>query len=86
MIVQRGIIALQQKLAAVLQELTGVEEGARGDEYEPRSPGMNGAGGAMNGGYTTPYDNQGSNSVWESQTPFAGATPYGSSTTPWGGS
>ena len=96
MIVRQGIVALQQKLAAVIQELTGAEDGARGDDYEPRSPAMNGTGAndiGMNNGYTTPYDGQGNSSIWGggggggglgSQTPYM-ATPYGQSTQ-WGGS
>ncbi|MCJ1400285.1 45 kDa subunit of RNA polymerase II [Xylographa trunciseda] len=83
-VIQQGIKVMQQKLAAVIQELTG-DEGRGGEvEYEPRSPGaMNGGaagdyGGGIEGGYTTPYGNGGNASAWGGggQTPY-GATPYG---------
>ena len=83
-VVQQGIKVMQQKLAAVIQELTGDEGRGGGDEYEPRSPGVDGA---MNGmavddyvdaGYTTPFGGGGGVSAWGGggQTPY-GATPYG---------
>jgi len=79
-IIQQGIKVMQQKLAAVLQELTG-DEGRNGvsdgvDGFGgPRSPdGMNGAG--FDQGYTTPYVN-GGGSVWGGGTTPYGATPYG---------
>ena len=82
-VIQQGIKVMQQKLAAVIQELAGDEgRGGGGEEYEPRSPtGMNGGTGgdyAMEGGYTTPYGNGGGASAWGGggQTPY-GATPYG---------
>lgn len=89
-IIQNGIKAMQQKLAAVIQELTG--DDARGDDYEPRSPGADAgmAGGVagvfgLENGYTTPYANGGNTSTWGAgqATPY-GATPYGQSTSGWG--
>ena len=80
-IVQNGIKVLQQKLAQMIQELTGAREpaagGGGGDDYEPRSPGMNG----MSGGATA-YDMGGSHTPYQSNTAAWGgsATPYGNST------
>ena len=80
-IVQQGIKVLQQKLAAVIQELTG-DEGDRGvngaDGYEPKSP-VNGTGGAdygMDHGFATPFGGGGGGgaSSWGGM-----ATPYGQS-------
>ena len=74
-VVQQGIKVLQQKLAAVIQDLAG-DEGRNGDGMNGyadglRSPeGMNGGGGgggefAMDQGYTTPYVNNGGGaSAW----------------------
>ena len=78
-VVQQGIKVMQQKVAAVIQELTG-DEGRNGD-YAMRSPdGMNGGMGneySMDQGYTTPFVNGGGQSAWGGgMTPF-GATPYG---------
>lgn len=78
-IVQEGIKVLQQKLATVIQELTGDADGMNGDGYEPRSPDM-----TMNGGYDqgfgaqTPFGepNGGHTAYGGGQTPY-GATPYG---------
>ena len=79
-VVQQGIKVLQQKLAAVLQELSGGDDANRGlmdgdHQYEngPRSPDA-----GLDHGYTTPF-NQGATSVWAGgQTPAPyGATPYG---------
>ena len=84
-VVQQGIKVLQQKLAAVLQDLTGDDSvaGRGGDDYEPRSPGMNGANGgdyAMEHGYTTPYGGgAGGASAWGGGATPYGATPYGQS-------
>jgi DNA-directed RNA polymerase II subunit RPB3 len=85
-VVQQGIKALQQKLAAVIQELTGDEPRGGGDDYEPRSPGLGGGIGggagaefAVDHGYTTPYGNGGATSAWGGA---GGATPYGA--TPYG--
>ena len=73
-VVQQGIKVLQQKLAAVIQELTGDDErdgdGMNGYADGLRSPeGMNGGGGGgeftMDQGYTTPYvSNGGGTSNW----------------------
>jgi DNA-directed RNA polymerase II subunit RPB3 len=77
---------LQQKLAAVIQDLTEGDVPTNGmggaDHFTAsRSPnaGMNGAGWQDQGGFTTPYGNGGASS-WGggAQTPF-GATPYGQS-------
>jgi DNA-directed RNA polymerase II subunit RPB3 len=80
--VQKGIQTLQQKLAAVIQELRGDDNMDGVDFGGAQSPQMNGAGfGAPDAGYSTPYG--GGGSVWGngaaamgSTTPF-GATPYG---------
>lgn len=83
-IIQQGIKVLQQKLAAVIQELTGDERnGINGDGVDgfggPRSPdGMHGAGDyPMDQGYTTPYVNGGGASAWGGGATPYGATPYG---------
>lgn len=75
---------MQQKLAAVIQDLAG-DEGRNGvngdgmDGYVPRSPdGINGAADyAMDQGYTTPYVNGGGASAWGGGATPYGATPYG---------
>ena len=78
---------MQQKLAAVLQELEGSGgDGGRGatDGFGAGDDG--GAGGMMNGGggdymgeqgYTTPYVNGGGASAWGGGATPYGATPYG---------
>lgn len=76
---------MQQKLAAVIQELTGDEHrnGVNGDAVDgfggPRSPdGINGAGDyPIDQGYTTPYVNGGGASAWGGGATPYGATPYG---------
>lgn len=87
-IVQQGIKVLQQKLAAVIQELDDGRAGVNGDGMDmnsyggPRSPELNGLGGRdydMDQGYTTPYVNGGGASAWGGG---GGATPYGA--TPYG--
>lgn len=84
-IMQQGIKVLQQKLAAVIQELTGSDETNGVDGFGGgQSPQMNGAPGygGPDPGYTTPYGNA---SVWGgagNATPY-GATPYGGSGNPW---
>lgn len=79
-IVKQGVSVLQQKLAAVIQGLTGADQnGARGNEYEQRSPDTNAANPTdlgMGDGYTSSYPGAGDSSVWGSMTPF-GATGYG---------
>jgi DNA-directed RNA polymerase II subunit RPB3 len=80
-IIQQGIKVLQQKLAAVIQDLTETDQtnGINGGYDAPQSPdvGMNGAG-WQNEGYTTPFGNGGSANTWNAgaATPY-GATPYG---------
>jgi DNA-directed RNA polymerase II subunit RPB3 len=82
-IIQQGIKVLQQKLAAVIQDLTESDaqtNGINGGGYDaPRSPdiGMNGQP-WQEQGYTTPYGNGGNASAWGAgaATPY-GATPYG---------
>lgn len=82
-VVQQGIKVMQQKLAAVLQELAGDEnndaEGMDGFGG-PRSPDGLGAGVYEPEGYTTPFVNPGATSAWGG---VGGATPYGQ--TPFGG-
>lgn len=90
-IVQQGIKVLQQKLAAVIQDLAGDDgrAGVNGDAMDingyggvARSPELNGLGGRdydMDHGYTTPFANGGAASAWGGgggTTPY-GATPYG---------
>ena len=92
-IVQNGIKALQQKLAALIHELNATEGGmdddlGGNDDYNPQSPeynGMNGGGGAggdpwQDQGYTTPYGGGGGGGQggWG----VGGTTPYGQ--TPYG--
>lgn len=87
LIVQQGIKVLQQKLAAVVQELTGETDGGGGDDttnYGPSTPGFStGAHDTlMDGGYTTPYGAAaaaGQSSVWGGGATPYGATPYGQS-------
>jgi DNA-directed RNA polymerase II subunit RPB3 len=76
-IVQQGIKVLQQKLAAVISELSGGEgRGDLDDGYGPRSPDDGGYG---DPGFTTPYANGGAASAWG-----GGTTPYGGGQTPYG--
>jgi DNA-directed RNA polymerase II subunit RPB3 len=74
-IVQQGIKVLQQKLAAVIQDIA---DGGDTNGYDaPRSPDVNGQP-WQDPGYTTPYGN-GNASAWGgvgAATPY-GATPYG---------
>jgi DNA-directed RNA polymerase II subunit RPB3 len=83
-VIQQGIKVLQQKLAAVIQDLTegdgagsGMNGMGTGDGFgAPRTPdaGINGAAWQQDQGFTTPYQASG----WGAggATPF-GATPYG---------
>ena len=83
-VVQQGIKVMQQKLAKVIQELTG-DEGRNGMNEDgdgfggARSPdAMNGGGDyGMDQGYTTPFVNTGSASAWGGNATPYGATPYG---------
>ena len=80
-VVQQGIKVLQQKLAAVIQELTGDESGRGADGYEPKSP-TTGTGGpdyGMDHGFTTPFGGGGGASAWGGAATPYGATPYGQS-------
>ncbi|KAF4624132.1 hypothetical protein G7Y89_g14040 [Cudoniella acicularis] len=82
-VIQQGIKVLQQKLAAVIQDLTEGDSNTNGmnDGYTggaPRSPDVNmNGGGWQDQGYTTPFGN-GNQSAWGAggTTPY-GATPYG---------
>lgn len=82
-VVQQGIKVMQQKLAAVLQELAGDDSRpgeADGDGFGGQSPDGMPQGGeyGVDQGYTTPYVNGGATSTWAG----GGATPYGA--TPYG--
>ena len=82
-VVQQGIKVLQQKLAAVLQELTGGDDANRGagiDGVENFADGPRSPDGGADQGFTTPYiTGGGATSAWGgAQTPY-GATPYGQS-------
>jgi DNA-directed RNA polymerase II subunit RPB3 len=82
-VVQQAIKVMQQKLAAVLQELAGDENGngdIDGDGFGGQEPDLQG--GADYGadqGYTTPYVNAGATSQWGGGATPYGATPYGQS-------
>lgn len=81
-IIQQGIKVLQQKLAAVIHDLTEDGTGGDGGYDGPRSPDMGMGDQAWNQdqGYTTPFGNgAGQSQQWGnagSSTPY-GATPYG---------
>jgi DNA-directed RNA polymerase II subunit RPB3 len=88
---QQGIRVLQQKVAAVIQELSPGGQANGADEYVPRSPdapamgqgGYTSYGGGASawGGGTTPF---GSGAGGGATTPYGGgATQYGA-TTPYG--
>ena len=80
-IIQNGIKVLQNKLAAVIQDLTASDDQTNGNGgYDPAANDDNAMdeGGAWQGqGYTTPFGNNGE-STWANgaATPY-GATPYG---------
>lgn len=87
-VIYQGIKVLQQKLATVIQELNGGNDGTNGiggGEYGgPRSPDIHGQS-WQDQGYTTPYGNGGQASTWggnAAATPY-GATPYGQNGTGW---
>lgn len=84
-VVQQGIKVMQQKLAAVLQELIGddstrnIDGGA--DGFGAQSPDRMAVGQeyGMEQGYTTPFVNGGATSAWGGGATPYGATPYGAS-------
>ena len=83
-VVQQGIKVMQQKLATVIQELTGEDSGG-GDINGFGTGGPDGAmqtggagyGGGMDHGFTTPYMTGGGQSAWAGNATPYGATPYG---------
>ncbi|KAI9665664.1 MAG: 45 kDa subunit of RNA polymerase II [Bathelium mastoideum] len=82
-IMQQGIKVLQQKLASVIQELSGGDDQRDMNGYGGASPGYTpGTAYGGNEGYTTPYG--GNTSAWGGggTTPY-GATPYGQSGGAW---
>lgn len=92
-VMQQGIKVLQQKLASVLQELSGADDRGPDGYGGPRSPPADGYGGASRYGGAPGYETQyggreGQGSVWGGAgvaggtTPY-GATPYGQSTNGW---
>lgn len=85
-VIQQGIRVLQQKLAAVIQELSGSDErgginGASGGHTPDGDPygGTTRYGGA---GFESSYQRDQQGSVWGAIAPTGGATPYGA--TPYG--
>ena len=96
-IMQQGVKVLQQKLAAVIQELTGVDDrpgeavGAEAtgewavNGYAPKSPEQEGWGTSYGAnGYQTQYRQDGGGSSWGGAG-TGGATPYGATgATPYG--
>jgi DNA-directed RNA polymerase II subunit RPB3 len=84
---QQGVRVLQQKVAAIIGELSpaGPQNGAVEEEYAPNSPSATIHGMAGPGGYT-PYGGGaggGGASAWGGTTPYGGTTQYGA-TTPYG--
>jgi DNA-directed RNA polymerase II subunit RPB3 len=87
LIVQQGIKVLQQKLASVVQELTGEnDEVDQSTNYDPSTPGVGSQGDVlMDGGYTTPYGvGAGMGGVGGSGGGSGGASAWGGGTTPYG--
>ena len=84
-VIQQGIKVLQQKLAAVIQDLSGADGGGGdingfGDGVDGDAMQTGGAGyGGMDQGFTTPYVNGGGQSAWAGGATPYGATPYGQS-------
>lgn len=81
-VVQQSIKVMQQKLAAVLQELAGDDSRpgeADADGFGGQSPDGMPQGGeyGVDQGYTTPYVNGGATSAWGGGATPYGATPYG---------
>ena len=72
---------MQQKLAAVLQELTGTETNGDADGFGPEVDTLqDGQDYGVDQGYTTPYMNTGgATSAWGGGATPYGATPYGQS-------
>jgi DNA-directed RNA polymerase II subunit RPB3 len=85
---QQGIRVLQQKVAAIIGELSpsgAPANGAPEEEYAPNSPSATNQGMAGTGAYT-PYGGGavgGGTSAWGGTTPYGGTTQYGA-TTPYG--
>ncbi|KZF20019.1 insert subdomain of RNA polymerase alpha subunit [Xylona heveae TC161] len=100
-IIQQGVKVLQQKLAAVIQELTGGDAGPDGGAVVdgldgfgagpaggPRSPGGALGGGPMDYGYTTPYAGGGAAAAAGAGSVWGGAGMGGATpfgATPYGG-
>lgn len=78
-VVLQGIKVLQQKLALVIQELSGDDRNGEADGFGgARSPdGMHGGDYGMDHGYTTPFGNTGGQTMYGGGTTPYGATPYG---------
>ncbi|KAI4267713.1 MAG: hypothetical protein Q9180_004221 [Flavoplaca navasiana] len=81
-VVLQGIKVMQQKLALVIQELSGDDRNGDADGFGgPRSPDGMQAGGdyGLNQGYTTPFGDTGGQTMYGGGTTPFGATPYGQS-------
>ncbi|KAI4181570.1 MAG: hypothetical protein LQ346_006738 [Caloplaca aetnensis] len=78
-VVLQGIKVMQQKLALVIQELSGDDRDGDVDGLGgPRSPdGMHGGEYGMDQGYTTPFGNAGGQTMYGGGTTPYNATPYG---------
>lgn len=79
-VVQQGIKILQQKLAAVVQELAGGDDSNRNGDINGADGFPDGArtpDAEVNQGFTTPYVNGGATSAWGGGATPYGATPYG---------
>ncbi|KAL8736471.1 MAG: hypothetical protein Q9166_000263 [cf. Caloplaca sp. 2 TL-2023] len=80
-VVLQGIKVLQQKLALVIQELSGDDRNGNADGFgAPESDGLQGGGEyGLDQGYTTPFGNAGGQTTYGGGTTPFGATPYGQS-------
>ena len=87
-VIQQGIKVMQQKLAAVIQDLSGADDdggqdingfGDGGQDMDAMQTGGAGYGGGMDQRFTTPYMNGGGQSTWAGNATPYGATPYGHS-------
>ncbi|KAL8764285.1 MAG: hypothetical protein Q9194_007113 [Teloschistes cf. exilis] len=81
-VVLQGIKVLQQKLALVIQELSGDDRNGDADGFGgTRSPDglQGGADYGVDQGYTTPFGNTGGQTMYGGGTTPFGATPYGQS-------